>query len=256
MATLQDVTLAHSRRLSEIHRTRDAELGAATLQRDLSLRGLPSAAAIFRRFDDAVADARAGRAATEQRAAAARDAVLRRAIAERTGGLDAAEGARRAADLAALAAKQQADAAAEERHRRALSALTPAMPLDARLGRVRDADEARAAELEKAERAFRAAISASQDAHQASVDLAIARERDLSGDADRSLVDALRLADVALSTSIAAAQRDLDQGLAALGEAREALQAHQQRAASISATAREREEREFAQFRHELAQAT
>ena len=44
MPTLQEITLAHSQRLSEIYRTRDIRLAEAQSLRDVQLRALPTTA--------------------------------------------------------------------------------------------------------------------------------------------------------------------------------------------------------------------
>ena len=54
MPTLQEVTLAHSRRLSEIYRTRDVRIARAQSLRDVQLRALPSTAKAYEKYDEAL----------------------------------------------------------------------------------------------------------------------------------------------------------------------------------------------------------
>ena len=58
MPTLQEITLAHSQRLSELYRNRDIRLAEAQSLRDLQLRSLPAAARTYQKYDDEVAVAR------------------------------------------------------------------------------------------------------------------------------------------------------------------------------------------------------
>ncbi|MDO8677963.1 MAG: hypothetical protein Q7R30_05285 [Acidobacteriota bacterium] len=87
MPTLQDVTLAHSRRLSNIYKARAVQAADAVLSRDLQLRALKSTTKAYAQFDEDTASAREKRAATEQKAAAGRAAALDRAIESRGEGL-------------------------------------------------------------------------------------------------------------------------------------------------------------------------
>ena len=55
MPTLQELTLAHSKRLSEVYRTRDVRLAEAQTSRDLQLRALAAAARAYQKYDDELA---------------------------------------------------------------------------------------------------------------------------------------------------------------------------------------------------------
>ena len=151
MPTLQDVTLEHSRRLSEIHKARELEGADAVLRRDVHLRSLASAAKAYAHFDEEVASARDKRTATEQKAAAARVAVLDEAIARRGEGLDDADTRRRAADLAAMQTRVNAEGAAERNYRDVMSAAGPTLPLAERQRMAREAERAKRVELEAAQ---------------------------------------------------------------------------------------------------------
>ena len=225
MPTLQDVTLAHSRRLSQIHKAREHESADAVLRRDVHLRSLPSAAKAYDRFDDEVASARDKRTATEQKAAAARVAVLDGAIAQRGEGLDQADAARRAADLAAMQARLNAEGNAERQYRDVMSAAGPTSPLADRQKMARDAERARREEREAAQTAYAAALAAGQSGYRSGVDRAVLDERRVAREADRAYADAVRLADVALKTAVATAERGLNNSLSALADARELVAA-------------------------------
>lgn len=252
MPTLQDVTLEHSRRLSQIHKARELEGADAVLRRDVHLRSLASAAKAYARFDDDVASARDKRTATEQKAAAARVAVLDGAIAQRGEGLDEADAARRAADLAAMESRHNAEGDAERKHRDVMSAAGPTLPLAERQRMAREAERAKREELEAAQKAYTVALAAGQSGYRSGVDKAVLDERRVAGEADRAYADAVRLADAALRTAVAAAQRALDNSLSALADAREIVAACRDELAAITESCRNAETEEFERFRQEL----
>lgn len=252
MPTLQDVTLAHSRRLSDIHKARDADAADAAVRRDVQLRSLASAAKAHAQFDDDMASARDKRTATEQKAAAARLSVLDRAIATRRDGLDGADGARRAADLAAMDTRLRAEAAAERAYRDAMSAAGPTLPLAERQRLTRDAERTKRAELEAGRHAYADAIVASQSEYRSAVDTAVIDERRVAQEADRAYADAVRLADVALRAAAAAAERALNTSLSGLEEAREVVAACRQELAALTESIRRLESEEFDRFRREI----
>ncbi len=252
MPTLQDVTLAHSRRLSDIHKAREAEAADAVLRRDVHLRSLKSASKAYAEFDEDVASAREKRAATEQKAAAARLAVLDRAIATRGEGLDGADAARRAADLAAMETRLRAEGAAERKYRDVMSAAGPTLPLPERQRMAREADRARRAELEAAQRAYADAMIAAQAGYRTGVDTAVIDERRVAREADRAYTEAVRLADVALRTAVAAAERPLNTSLWTLEDARDVVAACRQEIATVTESTRRLESDEFDRFRRDL----
>ncbi len=253
MPTLQDVTLAHSRRLSQIHKARELEAADAVLRRDVHLRSLASAAKAYGTFDEDVASARDKRTATEQKAAAARVAVLDSAIAQRAEGLDQADAARRAADVAAMSARLNAEGDAERQYRDVMSAAGPRSPLAERQKMAREAERARREEREAAQTAYAAALAAGQSGYRSGVDKAVLAERRVAGEADRAYADAVRLADVALKTAVAAAERVLNNSLSVLADARELVAACNDELAAITESARGAETEEFERFRRELA---
>lgn len=253
MPTLQDVTLEHSRRLSEIQKARELESADAISRRDVHLRALKSAAKAYAQFDDEVAEARDKRTATEQKAAAARVAVLDGAIARRGEGLDDADANRRAADLAAMDARLHAEAAAERKYRDVLSAAGPTSPLAERQRMAREAERARRVELEAAQKAYVDALAADQSGYRSDVDRAVLDERRLARDADRAYADAVRLADVAVRAAVAAAERVLINGLLSLADARDVVTACRDELAAITDATRQAEAEEFERFRRALA---
>lgn len=253
MPTLQDVTVEHSRRLSELHKARALEGADAVLRRDVHLRSLASAAKAYAQFDNDVALAREKRAATEQKAAAARVAVLDGAIAHRGEGLDGADAARRTADVAAMEARLRAEDAAERKSRDVMSAAGPTSPLAERQRMAREAERDKRTELEAAQKAYTDALAGAQSGYRSGVDKAVLDERRVARDADRAYADAVRLADVALKAAVAAAERVLNNSLSALADAREIVAACRDELAAITESTRRAESKEFERFRRELA---
>ena len=253
MPTLQDVTLEHSRRLSEIHKARQLDGTDAVLRRDVHLRSLASAAKAYAQFDDEVASAREKRTATEQKAAAARVAVLDGAIDHRDEGLDESDVARRATDSAAMEGRLEGrgrrrtqvprrDCPRQVRRRRWPSA---------RRWRERPSAHKRA-ELEAAQKAYTDALAGAQSRYRIGVDKAVLDERRVAREADRAYADAVRLADVALRTAVTAAERVLNNSLSSLPDARDVVAACRDELAAITESARRAESKEFERFRREL----
>ena len=252
MPTLQVVTLQHSRRLSEIHKAREIEGAEAVLRRDVHLRSLASAAKAYTQFDADVAAAREKRTATEQKAAAARVAVLDGAIEHRSEGLDDADAARRAADLAAMETRLRAEGDAERKHRDVMSAAGPTLPLAERQRMAREAERVKRAELEASQKAYSDALGGAQSGYRGAVDKAVLDERRVAREGDRAYADAVRLADVALRTAVAAAERVLNNGLSTLADASDVVAACRDELAAITESARRAESDEFERFRREL----
>ena len=224
----------------------------AVVRRDVHLRSLASAAKAYGLFDEDVASARDKRSATEQKAAAARVAVLDEAIAHRGEGLDDADTKRRGADLAAMEARLNAEGGAERKYRDVLSAAGPSVPLAERQRMAREAERARRAELEAAQKAYADALSSGQSGYRAGVDKAVLDERRVAREADRAYAEAVRLADVALKTAIAAAERVLNNSLSGLADAREVVDACRAELAGLTESSRGAETEEFERFRREL----
>src|ERR1043165_5476510 len=115
MATLNEITLAHSHRLSDIARTRDGRIAEAQAWRDMQLRSLPAAAKAYQKYDDELAEARGKQIVSDDKAEAARSIALLAAIDHRGDLLEDAHTARRSTDARALNAKRQDDAAADRK---------------------------------------------------------------------------------------------------------------------------------------------
>src|SRR5215217_2453954 len=130
MPTLQDITLAHSRRLSDLSRTRDVRLAEAQSMRDLDLRALPGAARIYQKYDDELSVAREKQLATEAKAEAARSAALLVAVDRRTDHLEDAQIARRSGDVDAVQSRRRAEDTADGKYAAALADLRDIAPKD------------------------------------------------------------------------------------------------------------------------------
>lgn len=256
MPTLQDVTAAHSRRISELQRRRDAALRDALVARDTELRALPAAAALYQRADKAAAAALEDRLETERKAADARDTALARLVDARSGRLSAAQSQRRAADGEAFEEKLRADAAAEEKFRDAIAALGATTPLAVRQKASQQADEARRHDLEKARDEYAAALTTGQNTYRQAIDESLLDEWAAARRAEQAYAAALRVADSSYRAALASAERDLARGLRDLPDGREALQRYQQAASRIKADAAAEEEALFRLFREELRNAT
>lgn len=196
MATLSELTLAHSQRLSAIARQRDEFLSAATADRDRQLRAIPAAAKAYRGFDDQVAAVAARLTAEQAHSEAARSAAL-----------DAAHLARRDADLAAVEKRRATEAAAEQAFTLALAA-APAKNAS-------EAQRARREAMDRARHEFDAALAASQDRFRDAVDRALASGRPESSaamaDAERELMSALEA--IPAAASVIASWRQKSSGI-------------------------------------------
>ena len=251
MATLKDLTLAHSQRLSEIYRTRDAKLAEAQVVRDLQLRALTETARAFQRYDDELAAAREKQLATEAKAEAARTSALLVAVDRRSDRLEDAHMARRSVDVEAVKTKRRLEDAAEAKYLVALSAAREAP--EAKRGQlIQDADLTRRVEFEHAKRAHDETLSKSQQQYRAAVDEAVLAERREGRDSERGYFDALRLSDAAARAASASAEQTLMATLAGLPEAREILRTWRSQVAQIGLATAKAEKEEFSRFRVEL----
>jgi len=151
MPTLQQVTLAHSRRLSEIYRTRDVRIAQAQSLRDVHLRALTSAAKAYQKYDDELSVAREKQLATEAKAEAARSAALLGAIDRRGDRFADAQMSRRSTDVEAVVSKRRAEDAANRKYEAAITSLRD-MPPAGRDKAALDAERTRRIELEAARR--------------------------------------------------------------------------------------------------------
>jgi hypothetical protein len=251
MATLQELTLAHSKRLSEIYRTRDVRLSEAQTTRDLQLRGLAEAAKAFQNYDDEVAGAREKQLATEAKAEAARTSALLVAADRRSDRLEDAHMTRRSTDVEAVTMKRRLQDAAEAKYLAALSSArqTP----EAKRGQfIQDADLARRLEVEQAKRTHDETLSRSQQQYRAAVDAAVLTERRDGRDSERGYFDTLRLGEAAARAAREAAEQNLLAALSAMPEAREILRTWRSQVSMIGAATAKAEKEEFSRFRLEL----
>lgn len=251
MGTLQELTLDHSRRLSELYRTRDVRLAEAQATRDLQLRALPAAAKAFQKYDDELASAREKLLATQGKAEAARASSLLVASDHRTDRFEDAQLARRSTDVEAVEGKRRLEGAAEAKYRAALDRAAD-LPDAARSKALQDADRSRRLEVEQAKRTHDETLSASQQKYRATVEDAIRAERRNNRDSERAYYDMLRLGDAALNAERTAADQTLLIALSLMPEAKEILRAWYTQLAAIRVEAARAEQEEFSRFRREL----
>jgi hypothetical protein len=250
--TLQEVTLAHSQRISALHQRRDAGLRDALLTRDAHLRQLPAAQEHYAQLDLALAKALNDKQETESKAAVARANSLETSGNTRSEALAAALGKRKATDLEVLARRRTAEAAAEQDFRDRISAISPTATLELRQRTMQEADRERRQALEAAKAEHEEGIAKSLATHRDEVDRALAAERRSEQTADQSHAAALRVAAASYNSAIAAAERTHLTRLGQIPEARAQLTAFEQAVARIRRDAVDEEEGLFVRFREEL----
>jgi hypothetical protein len=250
--TLQEVTLAHSRRISELHQRRDGDLRDALLTRDAHLRQLPAAQEHYAQLDLALAKALNDKQETESKAAVARANALEAFGNTRSQALAAALGKRKATDLDTLERRRSAEAAAEKAFRDRISAISPTAPLELRQKTMQEADRERRQALEAARVEHEKGIAKSLATHRKEVDAALAAERSSELMADQSHAAAVKVAAASYNAAIAAAERTHLTRLGQIPEARAQLTAFEQAVARIRRDAADEEERLFERFREEL----
>ena len=255
MPTLQELTLGHSQRLSEVYRTRDERLSEALADRDGRLQELPGAAKHLQKYRDQIADARGKQIASDARAGAMRASALDDASVNRSDLLQDAQRSRSSADLTSLDNRQRDEQAAETKYTDAIDRAR-GLSDQQRSRALQDADRARRTDKEDAKRGHDTALTAAQRQFRDSVDDAIVKERRLGRDTDRAYYDALRLADAAVRGALAAAEHELMTSLIVLDGAAEILRAWRLQVAGITIEAARAEQEEFSRFRQELAGTT
>lgn len=251
MPTLQEITLAHSQRLSGIHRHRDIRLAEAQSLRDAQLRAVAGAAKIYERYDDELSVAREKQLATEAKAEAARNAALMIAVDRRSDRLEDAQRARRADDVDAVALKRRSEDAASRKYEAAIAGLLDIAIKD-RAKAAQDAERARREELERARRAHDDALTASQQRYRDSVDEALQSERRDSRDGERGYLDAMTHGVTAVRGAKKFADQALAEALAKLPEADAILRAWRAELTTIAAETQQAETEAFSRFRLEL----
>jgi hypothetical protein len=251
MATLQELTLAHSQRLSEIARTREVRLAEAQSLRDLQLRALPAAARLYEKYDDALSVAREKQIATEGKAEAARSAALLTNIDHRSDQLEDAQMARRSTDGDAVASKRRAEDAANRKYEAALADLRE-VPARDRPQRAQDAERARIVELEQARRTHDQELTTSQQRYRSAVDEALIAEHRETRDSERAYLEAITLAATAARGAKTFADQQLAEALAKLPEAAAVFRAWQAQLTAIAAETKQAETEAFSRFRRDL----
>lgn len=251
MPTLRELTLEHSRRLSEVYRTRDVRLEEARTTRDLQLRALPSAAKAFQKYDEELASAREKHLATQGKAEAARTSAQLVATDQRNDRFEDAQLARRSADVEAVQSRRRQEDAAEAKYREALDRLREA-PNGGRSGALQDADRQRRSGLDQAKRSHDETLSTSQQTYRAMVESAVTTERRDNRAGERAYFDTLRLGDAANTAARTAADQNLLAQLSVIAEAREILRTWYQQVALIRVETAKAEQEEFSRFRREL----
>ena len=251
MPTLQEVTLAHSRRLSEIYRTRDVRLAEAQSLRDLQLRALTEAGKAFEKYDEELSGAREKHVATEAKAEAARSAALLAAIDRRGDRLEDAQRLRRSLDTEAIASKRRAEDAANRKYEAAIANLRDVPPGD-RQKAAQDAERTRRIELDAARKAHDESLTESQRKYRDAVDGALIEERRDSRDAERAYLDALQLAEGASQGAKTVANQALAAALAKHAEAAAILRSWRAELATIATDTTQAEQDAFSRFRRDL----
>jgi hypothetical protein len=244
MATLSEVTQAHSLRINAITRAREEGFRRASAERDDQLRAIPAAARLYDAFDAQVTEARSRQSATESKAQEARAAALQAIADRRSDGLDEAHRRRNDVDAQAFDKKRRADEAAEKKFVDALAA-NPTRPSI-------DAQRTRAAELERARQELADALKAAQERHRADVDDILMDDRRGTRDADRAFHDAIRIGESALRIAESTAEQALARALTQLPEAAALLEQWRKATARVAAEYKRAENVEMARFHDEL----
>jgi hypothetical protein len=249
MPTLQEITLAHSRRLSEIYRTRDIRIAEAQALRDVELRGLAAVAKAYGKYDDELSVVREKQLATDAKAEAARSAALLTAVDRRTDRLEDAQLARRSADVEAVTARRRGEDAANRKYEAAIADLRDARD---RQKAAQEAERARRMEIDQARRGHDEALMAAQQKYRAAVDAALQEERRDSRDGERAYLDAIGLGAAAARGARSFADQALAEALAGVAEAAAVVRSWRAHLATIAAETKQAEKEAFSRFRREL----
>ena len=245
MATLNEITEGHSKRISKLTKIREDGLREALAARDRDLRAMPATAKLYDAFETQIADARARQLATDGRAEDARANAMADVGDRLASALADAQRVRREADVAAFEKRRFADEEAEREFLLAIggSASKPTS---------KDAQRIRAEKLEKAKKEFDAALVAAQDAFRQARDNALVAQSRGARDADRSFAATARVNDASMKAARAEAERALAQALAALPEAAAEFAEWRQATAAIAAEYKRAESEEFERFHREV----
>jgi hypothetical protein len=245
MSTLNEITEAHSKRLSRITQTRDTRLREAGDARDRDLRALPAAAALFETFDEQIADARGKQLATDAKAEAARAGAIAAVGDTLAAALAEAHRVRRDADSAAFEERRHAEDEAEREFILAIGA-SASQPSTSQ------AQKTRAAKIDKAKKQFDAALAAAQEQFRASRDAALVAESRGTRDADRAFAATSRVAEASSKVARATAERALAKALATIPAAAATFAEWSTETARIVADYRKAETEEFERFHRDV----
>ena len=245
MATLNEITEGHSKRISKLTKIREDDLREALAARDRDLRAMPATAKLYDAFETQIADARAKQLATDGRAEDARAKAMADLGDKLASALADAQRVRRVADVAAFEKRRLAEEEAEREFLLAIggSASKPTS---------KDAQRIRAEKLDKAKKEFDAALVAAQDAFRQARDNALVAQSRGARDADRSFAATARVNDASMKAARAEAERALAQALAALPEAAAEFAEWRQATAAIVAEYKRAESEEFERFHREV----
>ncbi|MEO7156672.1 MAG: hypothetical protein ABI039_03860 [Vicinamibacterales bacterium] len=244
MASLSEITLAHSRRISAITRIREEGFRRVTAERDDLTRAMPAAARLYEKFDEQITEARGRQVAIDEKAAASRALALQSAADGRGTGVDAAHRRRTDADVAAFAQKKKSEDAAEKKFLDALAA-NPSKPIG-------DAQRARAAELERLKQEFSDALRAAQDRFRSEVDAALIEERRVGREAERAFQDAARIGESSSRAARSTAEQALLKGLSLVPDASAVIERWRTATARVIADFRRAEDEEMSRFHDDM----
>jgi uncharacterized protein YfiM (DUF2279 family) len=244
MPTLNEITEAHSKRLSRITQTRDSRLRDAVDTRDRDLRTLPAAARLYEAFDEQIADARGRQRVTAAKAEAVRTGALQEVSDTLAAALEEAQRVRRDADVAAFEKRRQAEEEAEHEFVVAIGAA--AQPASSQ------AQGIRAERMAKARKEFDAALAAAQQQFRASRDAALVAESRGSREADRAFAATSRVGEASSTAARAAAEQELARALAAIPAAAAEFAEWRKETALIIADYKKAENEEFGRFHREV----
>jgi hypothetical protein len=251
MPTLQEITLAHSQRLSEIYRVRDIRIAEVQSLRDLQLRDLPAAAKVYQQYDDELSVAREKQLATEAKAVAARTAALLTAVDRRSERFEDAQLARRSADTNAVQARHRAEDLANRKYESAVADLRDVAPKD-RDKSAQQAERDRREAIDAARRAHDEGLAAAQQQYRKGIDDALIEERQESRDAERAYLEAIRLGEAASRGAKSFADQALAKKLEGLADAKEIVRSWRAGLATIASETSQAEQEAFSRFRREL----
>ena len=249
--TLSEVTLDHSRRLSELQadcRQRRARLDR---EKDAALGALPGAQAFVQQADASRIKAAEALARVLVDADIKAQAARAKAAERLNEALSDVDQKYRAADRVADAKRDAATRAANAAYADRIDAIGR-LPIEKQFGAREEAQRDLREALAKADAAWRAARDASRDTQQAGLQAATDRERQELESAAATLALSQAAARQIHDHDVRMAQARLDQALATLPGAEPILDQHDAGVAALAADCRATEEDLFAEFRRAL----